>query len=58
LAGQERIFERSNDDGRLTVSELARSLHTDRPNLTRAIKAAQNDPSIKEAFDRIDVLSK
>lgn len=58
LAGQERIFERSNDDGRLTVSELARSLHTDRPNLTRAIKTAQNDPSIKEAFDRTDALSK
>lgn len=57
LAGQERIFKRSNDDGRLTVSELARSLHTDRPNLTRAIKAAQNDPSIKEAFDHIEALS-
>ncbi|WP_028921841.1 hypothetical protein [Pseudonocardia acaciae] len=58
LAGQERMFERSNDDGRLTVSELARSLHTDRPNLTRAIKAARNDPSIKEAFKRIEALSK
>ena len=58
LAGQERVFKHSNDDGRLTVAELARSLHTDRPNLTRAIKAAQNDPSIKEAFNRIDALSK
>lgn len=58
LAGQQRIFERSNDDGRLTVSELARSLHTDRPNLTRAIKAAQNDPSIKKAFDRVDAVIK
>lgn len=57
LAGQERGFKRNNDDGRLTVSELARSLHTDRPNLTRAIKAAQNDPSVKEAFDSIDALS-
>lgn len=54
LAGHERDFKRNDDDGRLTVSELARSLHTDRPNLTRAIKAAQNDPSVKEAFDRID----
>jgi hypothetical protein len=57
LAGQERIFKESNEDGRLTVSELARSLHTDRPNLTRAIKAAQNDPGIKKAFDRVDALS-
>lgn len=56
LAGQERSFKRSNDDGRLTVSELARSLHTDRPNLTRAIKTAQNDPSVKEAFASIDAL--
>lgn len=56
LAAQERGFQRSNEDGRLTVSELARSLHTDRPNLTRAIKAAQNDPNIKRAFDRIDSL--
>lgn len=45
---EERDFKWNNDDGRLTVSELARSLHTDRPNLTRAIKAAQNDPSVKK----------
>lgn len=29
--GQERSYKESNDDGHLTVSELARSLHTDRP---------------------------
>jgi hypothetical protein len=54
LAGQARIFTRRNADDSFTVSELARSLHTDRPNLARAIKAAQNDPNVKKAIDCID----
>lgn len=37
-----------------SVSELARSLHTDRPNLVRAIKSAEADPELKELFAGID----
>lgn len=37
-----------------SVSELARSLHTDRPNLARAIKSAEADPEMTELFAKIN----
>lgn len=41
-----------------SVAELARSLHTDRPNLTRAIKAAEGDGAVRRAREQIDRLSR
>ncbi|GAA2725721.1 hypothetical protein [Cellulomonas aerilata] len=49
LAGFSRLLRFYDSDGS-SVAELARSLHTDRPNLSRAIKAADSDPQIAAAF--------
>jgi hypothetical protein len=48
LAGLTRLQQLSNGVSGASVAELARSLHTDRPNLTRAIKAAERDARIAE----------
>jgi hypothetical protein len=52
LASQARLTKRAGQGG-ASVSELARSLHTDRPNLARAIKAAENDREIAEVLDSL-----
>lgn len=54
LALFSRLLKRSGDEPGGSVAELARSLHADRPNLTRAIKAAEGDSEVKEMFERID----
>ncbi|AEV81242.1 hypothetical protein ACWT_0230 [Actinoplanes sp. SE50] len=52
LAGYARITERApNVD--LPIAELARSLYTDRANLTKVIKAAEKDAVITEIHDAI-----
>jgi hypothetical protein len=57
LAGFSRLGSLPDADRGASIAELARSLHTDRPNLTRAIKAAEADRSVREAMERIDRLA-
>jgi hypothetical protein len=58
LAGFSRLGGLPDADPGASVAELARSLHTDRPNLARAIKAAEGDRSVREAMERIDRLER
>lgn len=51
LAGFTRLLELAGSDPRASVAELARSLQTDRPNLTRMIKTADKDARIAEILD-------
>lgn len=53
LAGFTRLLELSGTDSRASVAELARSLQTDRPNLTRMIKTAEKDARIAEILDSL-----
>lgn len=53
LAGFTRLLELSGSDSRASVAELARSLQTDRPNLTRLIKAAEKDARIAKILDSL-----
>lgn len=53
LAGFTRLLALSETDSRASVSELGLSLQTDRPNLTRLIKAAEKDARIAEILDSI-----
>jgi len=54
LAGFSLLSSRDDADPGASVSELARSLHTDRPNLARAVKAAEGDRSVREAMGGLD----
>lgn len=56
LAAQARLHELAGPDADADVSiaELARSLHTDRPNLNRAIKAAETDAKLRKRLDDIE----
>lgn len=54
LAGFSRLGSQPDADPGASVAELARSLHTDRPNLTRAIRAAEGDRSVREAMEHIE----
>ncbi len=54
LAAFSRLLNMSGDETGGSVSELARSLNTDRANLTRAIKAAEGDRGVREMFEGID----
>jgi hypothetical protein len=58
LAAFSRLGSLPGADPGASVAELARSLHTDRPNLARAIKAAEGDRAVREAMERIDRLSR
>lgn len=58
LAAFSRLGSLPEADPGASVAELARSLHTDRPNLARAIKAAEGDRSVREAMERIEQLSR
>jgi hypothetical protein len=58
LAAFSRFGSMPDADPGASLAELARSLHTDRPNLTRAIKAAEGDRTVQEAMERIDRLSR
>lgn len=51
LAGFTGLLEFSGANSRASVVELARSLQTDRPNLTRMIKTAEKDARIAEILD-------
>ncbi|WEG10087.1 hypothetical protein PU630_05920 [Microbacterium horticulturae] len=53
LAGFTRLLELAGNDSRGSVAELARSLQTDRPNLTRMIKTAEKDARIAEILDSL-----
>lgn len=53
LAGFTRLLELAGTDSRGSVAELARSLQTDRANLTRMIKMAQKDARIAEILDSL-----
>jgi hypothetical protein len=53
LAAFSRLASTGTESGG-SVAELARSLHTDRPNLTRAIKSAEADPELRELFAKFD----
>jgi hypothetical protein len=57
LAAFSRLGSLPDADPGASVAELARSLHTDRPNLARAIKSAEGDRSVREAMERIDRLA-
>lgn len=52
LAAFSRLPSTGTESGG-SVAELARSLHTDRPNLARAIKSAEADPELKKLFAKI-----
>ncbi|SED63944.1 hypothetical protein [Ruania alba] len=56
LAAQARMHEHTSPDtdADVSIAELARSLHTDRPNLTRAIKAAEADAKLRNQLDDIE----
>ena len=54
LAGFSWLGRMADADPGASVAELARSLHTDRPNLARAIKAAEGDRSVREAMKRVE----
>ena len=54
LAGFSLLSSRDGADPGVSISELARSLHTDRPNLARAVKAAEGDRRVREAMGRLD----
>lgn len=58
LAGFSRLSGLPGADPGASVAELARSLHTDRPNLARAIKAAEGDRNVRDAMERIDRLAR
>ncbi len=51
LAGFNRLLELAETDSRASVAELARSLQTDRPNLTRMIKTSEKDARIAEILN-------
>lgn len=53
LAAFSRLASTGTESGG-SVAELARSLHTDRPNLARAIKSAEADPELRELFAKLD----
>jgi hypothetical protein len=37
----------------MSIAELARSLYTDRPNLSKVIRTAESDPEITRYLDAI-----
>jgi len=53
LGGHARRLRRVGEPG-LSIAEMARSLHTDRPNLSKIIKAAEGDSRTRRLFDAIE----
>jgi hypothetical protein len=53
LAGHARWLQEYPEGDRMSVAELARSLHTDRPNLSKVIKTAEADPDIQAYLDAL-----
>lgn len=53
LAGHARMLKEHDDHPAMSIAELARSLYTDRPNLSKVIRAAQNDPEITTYLDAL-----
>ncbi len=53
LGAHARHLNRSGGSG-VSIAELARSLYTDRPNLSKIIKAAESDSRTRRWFDAIE----
>jgi hypothetical protein len=53
LGAHARRLKGSGGSG-VGIAELARSLYTDRPNLSKIIKAAESDSRIRHLFDALE----
>jgi hypothetical protein len=53
LGAHARRLKRAGGSG-VSIAELARSLYTDRPNLSKVVKVAEGDSRIRRFFDAIE----